>query len=92
MNVIWLGLVAGAVTSVGFIPQLVKGYRTKKLEDVSYLMPMVLVFGMILWLMYGIFQLDYAIIAANMFGVGCNVLLVVMKKYYTVSTAANSCS
>ena len=30
------GLIAGAVTSMGFLPQLVRGYRTKKLEDVSW--------------------------------------------------------
>ena len=32
-----LGLTAGAVTSMGFIPQLIRGYRTKKLDDVSLL-------------------------------------------------------
>ena len=42
----FFGLVAGAITSLGFIPQLVRGYRTKKLEDVSYYMPIVLAFGM----------------------------------------------
>jgi uncharacterized protein with PQ loop repeat len=34
--VMTLGLVAGAVTSMGFIPQLIRGYRTKELDDVSW--------------------------------------------------------
>ena len=82
MDAVWLGLFAGGITSIGFIPQLVKGYRTKRLDDVSYLMPIVLTFGMFLWLLYGIVQEDLAIIAANIFAVSCNSLLVFMKKYY----------
>jgi len=78
-----LGFTAGAVTSVGFIPQLIRGYRTKKLHDVSYWMPFVLTSGMLLWLIYGIFRNDIAIIVANSFGVICNILLLIMKKGYS---------
>ena len=49
-----LGLIAGAITSLGFIPQLIQGYRTKKLNDVSYYMLLTLAVGMTLWLLYGI--------------------------------------
>jgi MtN3 and saliva related transmembrane protein len=82
IDIVWLGLIAGAITSFGFIPQIVKGYMTKRLEDVSYFMPMVLVVGMFLWLIYGIFRDDLAIIVANIFAVGCNITLIIMKKYY----------
>ncbi|KYK21415.1 hypothetical protein AYK25_03465 [Thermoplasmatales archaeon SM1-50] len=78
-----LGFSAGAVTSVGFIPQLIRGYRTKKLHDISYWMPMVLMSGMALWLIYGVLRNDIAIIAANSFGVLCNILLLLMKKRYS---------
>ena len=78
----FLGVAAGAVTSIGFIPQLLKGYRTKRLTDVSYGMPLFLAFGMSLWLAYGLFRSDIAIILANTFGVGCNLLLVILKHRY----------
>jgi MtN3 and saliva related transmembrane protein len=81
---------AGGITSLGFIPQLIKGYQTKKLDDISYLMPIVLAFGMLLWLIYGIFLSDLPIIAANIFGIGCNITLVVMKKYYRTSPAGHN--
>ncbi|MFW6121267.1 MAG: SemiSWEET family sugar transporter [Petrotogales bacterium] len=77
------GLIAGAITSMGFIPQLVKGYRTKKLEDVSYYMPMVLAVGMSLWFIYGVFLGGLAIIIANAFGIGCCIFLITMKKIYS---------
>ncbi len=78
-----LGFTAGAVTSMGFIPQLIRGYRTKKLHDISYGMPMVLMSGMTLWLLYGILRNDIAIIVANSFGVFCNILLLLMKRRYS---------
>ena len=77
------GLIAGAVTSIGFIPQLIRGYRTKKLDDISYYMPLVLSVGMTLWISYGLLKEAIAIIVANIFGVGCCILLIIMKKRYS---------
>jgi MtN3 and saliva related transmembrane protein len=78
-----LGFTAGIVTSIGFVPQLIRGYRTKKLYDISYWMPLVLACGMLLWLLYGFIRSDIAIILANSFGVFCNFLLISMKLRYS---------
>ena len=78
-----LGLIAGAVTSMGYIPQLYRGFKTKKLEDVSYFMPIVLAIGMTLWLFYGIFLKAFAVIIANAFGIACSIGLIIMKKKYS---------
>lgn len=77
-----LGLLAGGITSSGFIPQLVRGFRTKKLNDISYYMPSVLIAGMSLWLLYGLMRNDLSIIVANFVGVSCNILLLALKKIY----------
>lgn len=82
MNITIIGLIAGAITSFGFIPQIVKGLKTKKLEDVSYYMPVILAIGMSLWLIYGLIQNDIAIVSANVFGTACNVIIIAMKKKY----------
>lgn len=76
------GLIAGFVTSMGFIPQLIKGYRTKKLEDVSFLMPAVLAVGMTMWFIYGFLIEALAVMIANTFGVTCCIILIIMKKMY----------
>lgn len=78
-----LGLIAGAITSMGFIPQLLKGYKTKKLEDVSYFMPIILAIGMTIWLVYGILKDALAIICANTFAIICCLILIIMKKRYS---------
>ncbi len=82
-TVVLLGLIAGSVTSIGFIPQLIRGYRTKELKDVSYFMPAILAVGMTLWFLYGVLNEALPIIVANAFGIGCSLVLLVMKKMYS---------
>jgi len=78
-----LGIIAGTITSIGFIPQLIKGYKTKKLNDVSYFMPVILASGMMLWFMYGFLLNSIAVMAANFFGIICNITLLILKKTYS---------
>jgi len=77
-----LGLIAGGVTSIGFLPQIIKGYKTKKLDDVSIYMPVVLAIGMALWFLYGFLIEAIAIMIANAFGILCCLILIIMKKIY----------
>lgn len=82
MNWQLFGIVAGAITSFGFVPQIIQGYRTKHLKDMSYMMNGLLALGMGMWLVYGIVRKDLAIIAANVAGVTFNLTLMLMKFYY----------
>ena len=68
---------------MGFIPQLIKGYKTKKLDDISYLMPAVLAVGMTMWFIYGFLIEALAVMIANTFGVTCCIILIIMKKMYS---------
>lgn len=80
----YLGFVAGALTSTGYLPQIIKGYRTKSMRDVSLLMPAVLGTGMLLWLVYGLAREDLAIVVANTVGCALTFILVAMKLYLDV--------
>ena len=77
-----LGLIAGAVTTIGFIPQLIRGYRTKKLDDVSYFMPGILAIGMSLWFIYGYLLTAFAVMIANACGVTFSLTLIILKIRY----------
>ncbi|OGS44321.1 MAG: hypothetical protein A3K76_02355 [Euryarchaeota archaeon RBG_13_57_23] len=81
----YLAFVAGALTSTGYLPQIVKGLRTRRMDDVSFLMPAVLGFGMFLWLIYGLARHDPAIIVANVVGASFTTVLVAMKFRYKSS-------
>lgn len=78
----YLGFLAGALTSTGYLPQIVKGFRTKKMRDVSLLMPAILGVGMFLWLVYGLAREDIVIVVANIVGSSLTTLLVAMKIRY----------
>ena len=82
MNATYIGLVAGALTSVAVIPQVVRTYRTRHARDISIWQPVLLDVGMVLWLIYGIMLKDLPLILANAFSIFCNTLLIGMKIYY----------
>jgi len=60
-----LGLVAAALTTSSFIPQVVKVWRTKHAGDLSYGMFAVYSVGIWLWLVYGWLLGDLPLIVAN---------------------------
>ena len=60
-----LGLVAGTITSVTFLPQVVKIWQTKSAKDLSLMMLLLLMLGVVLWLIYGLVIMNAAIIYTN---------------------------
>jgi len=60
-----LGLVAGALTTIAYLPQLIKTWQSKSAEDLSWSMLVTLCIGIILWLVYGVIVWDIPLIAAN---------------------------
>lgn len=60
-----LGLVAGAMTTAAFVPQVVRVWRTRSTGDISLAMFLLLSVGVILWLIYGLAIGSTPVIAAN---------------------------
>jgi MtN3 and saliva related transmembrane protein len=82
MNITYLGLLAGTVTSISVIPQLAKAYRSRHVRDISIWQPVLLNIGMCLWLTYGIIIGDVPLMLANTFSIICNTLLIIMKIFF----------
>jgi MtN3 and saliva related transmembrane protein len=61
----YLGYLAAFCTTIAFIPQAVKVYKTKHTKDISLGMFSLLIVGLVLWLWYGILLFSYPIILAN---------------------------
>jgi len=77
MDVNVLGIVAGFLTSISMIPQLIKVIKEKNVEDLSLVMILVLICGLSLWVWYGILQNELPIILSNAFAVLVNLTLLV---------------
>jgi|10_taG_2_1085330.scaffolds.fasta_scaffold03508_8 MtN3 and saliva related transmembrane protein len=60
-----IGFIAGILTTVAVLPQLIKSWKTKKVMDISPFMFVLLLGGVGLWVVYGIIKNDYPIILTN---------------------------
>ncbi|MFD2586486.1 SemiSWEET family sugar transporter [Croceitalea marina] len=60
-----LGLIAAALTTSSFIPQVYKAWKFKSTKDISLTMYMVFIIGTVLWLIYGIAINSLSVMVAN---------------------------
>ncbi|CUS37521.1 MAG: SemiSWEET transporter [Nitrospira sp.] len=60
-----LGLIAGTLTTIAFIPQIAKAWRSKSTGDLSWGMVTTFSTGVLLWLIYGIWIDSLPVILAN---------------------------
>jgi MtN3 and saliva related transmembrane protein len=74
-----IGLAAGVLTASSLIPQVVKTWKEKKAEDVSLLMLVILLTGIVLWIVYGIKREDLPIIATNSVSFLVNSIMIVLR-------------
>jgi len=65
-GVTFLGYAAGALTTLAFLPQLLKVVKSRSTHDISLLMFAVICTGITLWLIYGILIESLPIILANL--------------------------
>ncbi|MCZ2083875.1 MULTISPECIES: SemiSWEET transporter [unclassified Kaistella] len=82
MNENILGLVAGGITSVAMLPQLIKVLKEKDVKDLSLLMILFLITGLSLWVWYGFIKDELPIILSNAFAVLVNVSLLISYFIY----------
>jgi len=82
-----LGVVAGVLTAVSLVPQLVKMLKEKKYDTVSPLMLLVLLAGQCLWIVYGIYRKDWPIIGTNAFSGTVNILILTLRLIHGKGTA-----
>ncbi len=77
-----LGIAAGVMILSGWVPQIIKGYRTKKLDDVSKYLMILIAGGAFLWILYGIEKDDMFIIGVNVAAIGLTMIVLSMKHKY----------
>ena len=78
----FLGLVAGALTTIAFLPQLLKTWKSKSATDVSLETLAIFSLGVFLWLIYGIYLHALPIILANLLTLIFNLIILGLKIKY----------
>jgi MtN3 and saliva related transmembrane protein len=77
-----LGLVAGSLTTLSFIPQVIKIWRSKHARDISSGMFSIFSLGVLLWLIYGIQIESLPVIIANALTLGLSLVILAFKIKY----------
>jgi MtN3 and saliva related transmembrane protein len=75
----YIGYVAGALTVLSFLPQVVRAWRTKQTKDLSLGMFAILIAAGVLWLTYGVLTSDWPVVVTNGGMVALNVAILVAK-------------
>ncbi len=61
----FFGIAGGIVSSVTFLPQVIKIWKTKSAKDLSMVTLMFLILNVSLWLIYGVLKNDYPLMITN---------------------------
>lgn len=77
-----LGLVAATFTTISFLPQVIKCWKTKRTKDISFPAFILLFIGGSLWLTYGLLIQDLPVIIANAIVDVLIVIILLLKLKY----------
>ena len=62
----FVGLAAGMLTTIAFLPQVIKTWKSRSAKDLSLGMFSLFCLGVVLWLAYGLLVMDIPVIVANL--------------------------
>ena len=77
-----LGYIAATLTTIAFLPQVLKTWRSRSAKDVSLVMMITFSIGVFLWLLYGLAIQAMPVILANATTLILALLIVILKIKY----------
>jgi MtN3 and saliva related transmembrane protein len=79
MKISTIGYVAGFLTTLSFVPQVLRAYRTRSVNDLSWIWLLIFMSGLAGWLTYGLILNDWPMILANTMTISLCAVLMLMK-------------
>lgn len=80
-----LGLSAGSLTTLSFVPQVIKTWRSKSADDISTGMFVIFSIGLVMWLIYGLYLQSLPIIVSNIVTLALTVVILILKYRYSLN-------
>ena len=74
-----IGAAAGTLTTLSFVPQVMKSWRRRSVSDLSAGMLLAFATGVVLWIVHGLRTNDVALVAANLVTLLLAIALLAMK-------------
>ena len=82
MDSFYLGIIAGMLCTVSFIPQVFQIVKTKNTKSISLVTFILFCLGVMFWLLYGVVLGQWPIIIANVITLLLALIILVMKIKY----------
>jgi MtN3 and saliva related transmembrane protein len=77
-----LGYAAGAITSLTFLPQVIKTWKDKSAKDISLMMFIIAALNEIMWIVYGALLDNWVIILTNAIVLAMSLTMIYLKLHY----------
>jgi MtN3 and saliva related transmembrane protein len=78
----WVGLLGAFLSSITFIPQVYKTWKTKSVDDLSMMMLLIILTSTIVWLIYAFSLMLWPVIICNSIVCVLSLLLIYFKLAY----------
>ena len=78
----YIGFFAAFCTTIAFVPQAIKVYKSKSTKDISLYMFLIFTIGVLSWLIYGFIIFDLPIILANAVTLILSLFILIYKLKY----------
>jgi MtN3 and saliva related transmembrane protein len=81
-TIVLVGYIAGTLTTISFVPQVIKAWKMRETRDLSLAMLVLFAVGVFLWILYGLWTGFLPIIAANVMTFLLILVLLFLKLRY----------
>lgn len=78
----YIGFLAAFCTTIAFLPQAIKVFKTRSTKDISLYMSIIFTTGVFFWLIYGLIISDLPIILANIITLVLSIFILIFKIKY----------
>ncbi len=78
----YIGFLAAFCTTIAFLPQAMKVFKTRSTKDISLYMFIIFTAGVFFWLIYGLIISDLPIILANLITLVLSIFILIFKIKY----------
>ena len=79
---LFIGYIAGTLTTISFLPQVIRTWRMRETKDFSLAMLLLFATGILLWTVYGFWTGSLPVILANVITFLLIIVLLAMKIKY----------
>ena len=73
------GFAAATLSTIAFLPQVIKTWKTQSAKDVSYALLLTFSTGCFCWVIYGLKTHSKPVLIANLLTLGLNLTILLMK-------------